>query len=325
MLGQEGGQAKIASAWPPAFNTLSGLCLTPGSAMTANDVQALLLQQLAADTPSRRRSLPPSLPVLLSQWVNQRWRERPRCPALRVTPGRRGGVVHAIAGRAACRCLCAEVVQEERAACVPVLVATFAGRSGARAKQKPVRGQFSCSRQKRHASESRSRHRTIARFMMAPCSASSMLFAALRPGRRPGLRALTTPPRGTFRQLRDGRQAVDQSKGLTRESRRRMLTSSSVPLGTPSVRRHGQRSAHPAVAHRARYRAQLLNIAARCTTTDSGSSARRLSCEPRCLSRRIILRIVCREEAAFPAALHCPGLTERNRRSNHSRSSPRGA
>jgi hypothetical protein len=25
-----------------------------------------------------------------------------------------------------------------------------------------------------------------------------MLFAALRPGRRPGLRALTTPPRGTF-------------------------------------------------------------------------------------------------------------------------------
>jgi hypothetical protein len=35
----------------------------------------------------------------------------------------------------------------------------------------------------------------------------------------------------------------------------------SVPLGTPSVRRHGQRSAHPAGAHWARYRAQLPNIA----------------------------------------------------------------
>jgi hypothetical protein len=35
----------------------------------------------------------------MSQSVHQRWRERPRCPALRVTPGRRGGVVHAIVGR----------------------------------------------------------------------------------------------------------------------------------------------------------------------------------------------------------------------------------
>lgn len=35
-------------------------------------------------------------------------------------------------------------------------------------------------------------------FMLTPCSASSMLFATLRPGRWPGLRALTTPPRGTF-------------------------------------------------------------------------------------------------------------------------------
>jgi hypothetical protein len=33
--------------------------------------------------------------------------------------------------------------------------------------------------------------------MLVPCSASSMLFALLRPGRGPGLRALTTPARGT--------------------------------------------------------------------------------------------------------------------------------
>jgi hypothetical protein len=38
---------------------------------------------------------------------------------------------------------------------------------------------------------------TIASLTLAPCSASSMLFASLRPGRRPGLRALTTPARGT--------------------------------------------------------------------------------------------------------------------------------
>jgi hypothetical protein len=38
---------------------------------------------------------------------------------------------------------------------------------------------------------------TIASLTLAPCSASSMLFASLRPGRGPGLRALTTPARGT--------------------------------------------------------------------------------------------------------------------------------
>ena len=45
----------------------------------------------------------------MSQSLNQRWRERPRCPAPPVTPGRRDGVVHAIVGRAACRCLRAQV------------------------------------------------------------------------------------------------------------------------------------------------------------------------------------------------------------------------
>ena len=55
--------------------------------------------------------MPPSPSVSVSQSVNQRWRERPRCPASRVTPGRRDGVVHAIVGRVACRCLRAQVVQ----------------------------------------------------------------------------------------------------------------------------------------------------------------------------------------------------------------------
>ena len=46
--------------------------------------------------------MPPLLSEEVSQSLNQRWRERPRCPAPPVTPGRRDGVVHAIVGRAAC-------------------------------------------------------------------------------------------------------------------------------------------------------------------------------------------------------------------------------
>jgi hypothetical protein len=46
-------------------------------------------QQLAASVSSRRRSVPPSQPESVSQSLNQRWRERPSCPASPVTPGRR--------------------------------------------------------------------------------------------------------------------------------------------------------------------------------------------------------------------------------------------
>ena len=126
-VGQERGQAKIASGWPPTFDGLSRHSLTPGSPMTANCVQAFLSQQLAASASSRRRCVPPSLPESVSQSLNQRWRERPRCPAPPVTPGRRDGVVHAIVGRAACRCLRVRFVQDERAARVHVFVSRFAG------------------------------------------------------------------------------------------------------------------------------------------------------------------------------------------------------
>jgi hypothetical protein len=81
--------------------------------MSVRFVQASESQHLDAEARSRRRSLPPSLSVSVSQSVNQRWRERPRCPARRVTPGRRDGVVHAIVGRAVCRCLRAQVVHDE--------------------------------------------------------------------------------------------------------------------------------------------------------------------------------------------------------------------
>ena len=165
--------------------------------MTANCVQASLSQQLAASTTSRRRSVPPSPPEPVSQSLNQRWRERPRCPAPPLTPGRRDGVVHAIVGRAARCCLRAQVVQDERAARVHDFVSRFAEQCGRRIELQSVRVRAMFFRTERPVLASRSCRRTIALFMLAPCSASSMLFAALRPGRRPGLRALTTPPRGT--------------------------------------------------------------------------------------------------------------------------------
>ena len=71
--------------------------------------------------------MPPSSSVSVSQSVNQRWRERPRCPARRVTPGRRDGVVHAIVGRVACH-VCAHTSCRTNAPPVPhAFVSRFAG------------------------------------------------------------------------------------------------------------------------------------------------------------------------------------------------------
>lgn len=131
--------------------------------------------------------MPPSLPESVSQSLNQRWRERPRCPASRVTPGRRVGVVHAIVGRAACRCVRAQVLQDERAARVFVFVSRFAGMKrrmnrteiGSRASLRfPGRNLAFADPDLAVA--------PIADFSLAPCSASSTLFASLRPGASAG-------------------------------------------------------------------------------------------------------------------------------------------
>ena len=141
---------------------------------------------------------------------------------------------------------------------------------GSRTPQKVLRVWRMYSRQKRHGCGPRSRRRTIAFLMLAPCSASSMLSAPLRPGRRPGLRALTTPPRGTVRHLRDGCHRVDCSNEVDEEIAQAYVDIiTSVPHGTPSVRRHGLRSAHSAGAHRARHRAQSAHTAVCCPTTES--------------------------------------------------------
>jgi hypothetical protein len=95
--------------------------------MSVRFVQASESQHLAAEARSRRRSLPPSQAVSVSQSGNQRWRERPRCRALHLTPACRDGAVHAIVGRVVCRCLRALFVQEKRAALAPMCVPRIAG------------------------------------------------------------------------------------------------------------------------------------------------------------------------------------------------------
>ncbi len=130
--------------------------------------------------------------------------------------------------------------------------------------------------------------------------------------------------------LRDGGQRVDCSNDCSNEvdagvAQAYVGVIASVPHGTSSVRPKGQRSAHPVGAHRARHRAQPQTSQTDARRPRSGSSPRLLSCEPRYLSRRIILRITRRARVRSPAALHRLVLTERNRRSNHSRSSPLGA
>ena len=105
---------------------------------------------------------------------------------------------------------------------------------------------------------SRSWRRTIAPFMLAPCSASSMLFASLRPGRRPGLRALTTPPRGTswafarWWLLHGSTRARDEVDA--RFAQAYVDVSRLCRTAHPPHRTQCMRSAFPVVALRARFK-----------------------------------------------------------------------
>ncbi len=88
--------------------------------MSANRRQPLEAAYVAASATTRRRSLPPRPIVPVPMSLHQRWRERPRCRALHLTPGHPDGVVHAIVRRVACRCLRTQFVQENRAARVHI-------------------------------------------------------------------------------------------------------------------------------------------------------------------------------------------------------------
>ena len=161
--------------------------------------------------------------------------------------------------------------------------------------------------------------RTIASLMLAPCSAWSMLFASLRPGPGAGPSGID---HASARHV-TGSHAMVVSvpmleglfdslfEGLDEDIARAYFSIiTSVPHGTPSVRPQGQRSAHPVVALRARHHAQSSRIAAcaRRTRRFVGTS---MSCEPRDLSRRSILRITRRDGDAFTSGSTMP-WSERN-------------
>ena len=56
-LGQEGGQAKIASGWPPTVDGLSGHSLTPGGSMSANASASVLSQRTCREHAHRGGAL----------------------------------------------------------------------------------------------------------------------------------------------------------------------------------------------------------------------------------------------------------------------------
>lgn len=228
--------------------------------MTANYVQAFLSQQLAAGGSSRRRSVPPSLSEEVSQSLNQRWRERPRCPASPVAPGWRVGVVHAIVGRAACRCLCAQVVHDERATRVLVFVSRSAAMKrpmkshrNRRARNPTLPGRNALLR----IQISLSHHRAFqSRAVLAVVNA--LRFASTRPAAGPsGIDdACARHDLGycAMRRLSDWLGRGEKSE-LTRNFGRRILMYRvCASTAHPPHRTQCMRSAFPAVALRARFK-----------------------------------------------------------------------
>ena len=263
-VGQEGGEAKIASGWPPGFGTLPGRSLTPGGSVNAHSVQASVSQRLAADEQPRRRSVPPSSSVSVSQSVNQRWRERPRCPAPPVTPGRRDGVVHAIVGRAGRR-----------------RSARTGGAGRTRRRVHCLRVQI-----RRNKAADKSHCNRLVRVICIPGTNVPFVRPDLAAHHRAfhagavldvvnALRCASTRPVAGPSGIDDasarhvsGSYAMVLSVPIARNdldegiARAYVGFIASVPHGTSSVRLKGQRSAHPVGAHRARHRAQSPNIAA---------------------------------------------------------------
>lgn len=199
--------------------------------MSTNQRPTFEAAYFAAPATTRRRCVPPRPRGPVPMSLHQRWRERPRCPALRVTPGRRGGVVHAIVGRVLCPCLRTHSVQENRAARVRMFVHGCEERSG------QADGIAKCSRMSPIPQWSgiQSRDRSGSGHHRADDADAVLgivrLSASLRPGQWPGLRALTTPARGTDWQLRDGGRTDEAHNDVDdrREARRPEMRDFSSP------------------------------------------------------------------------------------------------
>jgi hypothetical protein len=292
--------------------------------MTANDLQVFLLQDLSADTPSRRRSQPPSLLVPLSQPVNQRWRERPRCLGLRVAPGHRDGVVHAIVGCVSCRCLCAQVVQEECGAGVHVFVSRFAGRSWAETEPETRSGTsnvFPAEPSSLQTEIQTSHHRAFDTGAVLSV-VNALRCASTRPAAGPAgiddTSARHVP--GTYAMVL--RVSTTQI-GLTRGTRRRMLASSrQCRMALPSFasRANGARIRPAPTGH---------GIERNSTLADLMHNDRdRLVAAPIELrTSGLLASYHPQDHASRRGCVHQRiALGRLNaRRSNHSRSSPRGA
>ena len=152
--------------------------------------------RLAARQRSGRRPLPAAVVRLVQRPVSQRWRERPRCPAPRVAPAAETGsftpslAVPHVAVCAAC------LSTKKRAARVPVCVVNFSGRSD------PT------NQSRTHWTIAANCFRTLRTIARAIATRHHRAFSLRRARRRqcsslrfdpagPGLRALTTPARGT--------------------------------------------------------------------------------------------------------------------------------
>jgi hypothetical protein len=278
--------------------------------MTAKHAQALLSQEVAVRASARRRFVPPSLQESASQSQNQRWRERPRCPALPVAPARRGGVVHAIVGRVACRChLCAARAGRTRRPRAHDRIEVRRDKAVGDLLTDCVRSRSNLSRKNVAFGESVFAPDTIASLMLAPCSASPMLSAALRPGCSPGLQGIDDASArhvsGSYAMV--GRVMVFRM-ALTCESRRSMVASSRqcrtahppfAPRANgarirPAPTGHGiERVAHYANRHKHRRRGRLLRASVSCTHRD--------------LSPCIVLRTVRGQRRRSPG-FSTPGL-----------------
>ena len=164
-----------------------------------------MTQQVAAiRSMSGRRSVPAAHAPWFQRRRHQRWRERPRCrdPRVALALSESGSFTPSL--------VLSNVATTERC---------LSGRRAPPARLKRCRDRpekrdqklarvsvnyrDNFARRKRSSSVSVSRRSGIAPVSLVPCSPSSMLFAALRPGHGPGLRALTTAARGTVWLLRD--------------------------------------------------------------------------------------------------------------------------
>jgi hypothetical protein len=209
--------------------------------MTANCVQAFLRQQLDATASVRRRFVPPSLPEPVSQSQNQRWRERPRCPALPVAPERHDGVVHASVGRVpGRRDECSARAGRTRRPRAHDRVQVRRDKAVGDPLANRVRSRGHVSRKNVAFATQDFAPDTIAPSMLAPCSASSTLFARFDPaeGRAFGIDdACARHVSGSYAMVVS---VMVSRMALTRESRRSMLASS-----------RQCRTAHPPFAPRA--------------------------------------------------------------------------